>query len=114
MLTSAVSGYWCDNHRIRNHIAEVYSRTGYVLDPHGAVGSLGLDNYLSEHPGSGGFFVETAHPAKFTDIVEPLTGRPPEMPENLRQFMTGKKNAVVMEPGYGYLSEYLTGRYLPG
>ncbi|MBE0679087.1 MAG: threonine synthase, partial [Bacteroidales bacterium] len=76
--------------------------------------SLGLDRYLGDHPGSEGIFVETAHPAKFIDIVEPLIGKSPEMPDSLKGFMTGKKDAVVMQSGYGYLSEYLAGRYSLG
>jgi len=110
-LASAVSGYWFNDDMIRGHISEEFSRTGYILDPHGAVASLGLDRYLTDHPGSEGLFVETAHPAKFNDIVEPLIGRPPEMPDRLKGFMTGKKVAVVMHSGYGYLAEYLSARY---
>ncbi len=113
-LATAVSGYWFDDDMIRGHISEEFFRTGYILDPHGAVASLGLDRYLADHPGSEGLFVETAHPAKFNDIVEPLIGRPPEMPDSLKGFLTGKKDAVVMHSGYGYLAEYLSARYSPG
>ncbi|MFZ2286466.1 MAG: threonine synthase [Bacteroidales bacterium] len=110
-LAASVSGYWFDDEMIKRHISEVYSGTGYILDPHGAVASLGLDRYLGEHPGAQGIFVETAHPAKFSDIVEPLIGRIPEMPDTLKSCLTGEKKSVVMEPQYSYLSEYLAGRY---
>ena len=73
-MTSVVSGSWFDDDQVRQHIRAEYQRSGYALDPHGAIASLGLDRYLDEHPGSSGIFVETAHPAKFSDIVEPLTG----------------------------------------
>lgn len=111
LIRHSVSGYWFDDESIRQHIREEFDRTGYILDPHGAVASLGLDSYLDEHPGSSGIFVETAHPAKFTDIVEPLIGRPVEMPECLRERLTGEKQSVVMKSGYGYLADYLTERY---
>jgi len=113
-LTASVSGYWFNDAMIRDHISGEFFRTGYILDPHGAVASLGLDCYLAEHPGSEGIFVETAHPAKFSDIVEPLISRPPEMPDSLKGFMTGKKDAVALQSGYGYLSEYLADRYSLG
>ncbi len=113
-LTAAVSGYWFNDEMIRGHISSEYSRTGYILDPHGAVASLGLDRYLTENPESEGIIVETAHPAKFNDIVEPLTGKSTEMPDSLKGFMTGKKDAVVMQSGYGYLPEYLADRYSLG
>jgi threonine synthase len=107
----AVSGYWYDDDRIRQHIRDEFIRTGYILDPHGAVASLGLESYLREHPGSTGIFVETAHPAKFTDIVEPLIEKTVDMPECLRERLTGEKQSVVMKSGYSYLADYLTERY---
>mgnify|MGYP001031147853 FL=1 len=110
-IQSSVSGYWFDDDSIRQHITDVYGRSGYILDPHGAVASLGLDSYLAGHPGSSGIFVETAHPAKFSDIIEPLIGRPPEMPDNLEKFISGKKCTVAMKSGYDYLAEYLAERY---
>ncbi|KQC33067.1 threonine synthase [Nonlabens sp. YIK11] len=41
--------------------------TGYLLDPHGAVGKLALERSLKED--ELGIFVETAHPNKFQDII---------------------------------------------
>jgi len=38
------------------------------------VGYLSLDRYLNANSGFNGFFVETAHPVKFYDVVEPLVG----------------------------------------
>lgn len=113
-LRSGVSGYWFDDDRIRQHITEVHDRSGYILDPHGAVASLGLDSYLAGHPGLTGIFVETAHPAKFPDVIEPLIGRPPEMPDALKRFLSGKKFSIPVKSGYGYLEDYLKERYSLG
>ncbi len=110
-IRSSVSGYWFDDDRIRQHIREEYSRTGYILDPHGAVASLGLESYINKHPGSTGIFVETAHPAKFTHIVEPLIGVAVEMPQSLRERLTGEKQSIIMKSGYASLEEYMTERY---
>jgi len=110
-ISKAVSGFWCNDTRIRQHIKDEYIRTGYILDPHGAVASMGLDHYLGEHPQSSGIFIETAHPAKFTDVVEPLIGKPIEIPENLDGSLSGTRHYVVMKPEYKYLEEYLTERY---
>ena len=73
--------------------------------------SLGLDSYLSGHPGSSGIFVETAHPAKFTEIVEPMIEKTIAMPECLRERLNGEKQSVVMKTGYSYLADYLNERY---
>jgi len=110
-ISSSVSGFWFDDEAIREHIRDEYRRSGYILDPHGAVASLGLERYLEKHPGTSGICVATAHPAKFTGVVEPLTGTKIEMPESLRRFLSGRKQTVNMKPGAGKLEEYLNDRY---
>ena len=110
-IAKSVSGFWFDDDTIREHIGEEYRRSGYILDPHGAVASLGLNLFLENHPGTSGIFVATAHPAKFTGVVEPLTGREVEMPVRLRNFLSGSKQSVKMKPGAINLVEYLNDRY---
>ena len=53
-------------------IKDIYSRTKYIAEPHGAVGYLGLKKEMANKPNSIGVFLETAHPIKFLDTVEPL------------------------------------------
>jgi threonine synthase len=106
-----VTGYWFTDDEIRKHIASEYKQCGYLLDPHGAVGSMGLDLYLEENPSSVGIFVETAHPAKFIDVVEPVTGVRPELPESLKSVLPHKKEALLIKPEYRYLEEYLNSAY---
>ena len=110
-MASKVSGFWFDDDQIRQHIREEYERSGYILDPHGAVASLGLESYLEDHPNSTGIFVATAHPAKFREIVEPLIGTTLTMPGNLKKFLTGRKESIVMKPGYNNLEVFLKERY---
>jgi threonine synthase len=110
-MTSVVSGSWFDDDQVRQHIRAEYQRSGYILDPHGAIASLGLDSYLDDHPGTSGIIVETAHPTKFSDIVEPLTGNTLPVPASLQGFLTGNKETLFMKPGYNHLEEYLRNRY---
>jgi threonine synthase len=42
-----------------------------IAEPHGAVGYLGLKKELLNYPNAIGIFLETAHPIKFLDVVEP-------------------------------------------
>ncbi|MGZ9676122.1 threonine synthase [Flavobacterium sp. GNP001] len=48
----------------------IFEKSGYVAEPHGAVGYLGLKQELQNHPDAIGIFLETAHPIKFLDTVE--------------------------------------------
>lgn len=51
-------------------MAQVKEQTGYVLDPHGAVGWAAMDHLRTEWEGHPGILLETAHPAKFAEVVE--------------------------------------------
>ncbi|MCI0523452.1 MAG: threonine synthase [Bacteroidales bacterium] len=110
-IASKISGYWFDDDRIRNHIRDEHQRSGYILDPHGAVASLGLESYIRDHPGTEGILAATAHPAKFSEVVEPIIGEKLSVPSSLNRFLLGKKLSVPMKSGYHYLREYLTERY---
>lgn len=49
----------------------IYDIDGYISEPHGAIGYLGLKKELKNQQNAIGIFLETAHPIKFLDIVEP-------------------------------------------
>jgi threonine synthase len=53
-------------------IKDIYKQTKYIAEPHGAVGYLGLKKEMAKQTNSVGVFLETAHPIKFLDTVEPL------------------------------------------
>jgi len=83
-----LAGCYFNDDETRAAIAEVYRNSGYILDPHGAVGYLGIQNYLARHPEiDTGIFLETAHPAKFRDIVEPVIGATVPIPDRLKKFL---------------------------
>lgn len=81
----------------------------YLLDPHGAVAYLALEAYLLQHPDAAGFFLATAHPVKFPEVVEPLVGRPVEVPAALHYLLEKPKQSVKLEPTYEALRNWLLG-----
>jgi threonine synthase len=87
-------------------IKRVYEQTGYLLDPHGAVGYLALEQYLAQHGGNG-IFLETAHPVKFPEAVERITGKPITMPAAVKAIMDAPKKSEVMDPSYEKLKAFL-------
>jgi len=76
---------------VRETIRRVYETRGYLLDPHSAIGYLGLKGLdgqegrdrHGERDGRMGIFLATAHPAKFAEIVEPIVGGAIEKPKPL-------------------------------
>ncbi|WP_109831458.1 threonine synthase [Reichenbachiella versicolor] len=90
-----LAGYAYDDKQTGECIKQVKDDTGYLLDPHGAVGYLGLKEYMNDYPAEVGVFLETAHPAKFGDVVEPIINEPVVMPDRLKAYAEGTK---VAEP----------------
>ena len=105
-LKNVLSAYSFDDEVTRNAIKQVYSETGYTMDPHGAVGYLGLQEFLKVHPDYYGTFLETAHPVKFLDTVEQSIGVKIELPENIRELMHKEKKSLQIS-GYEDLKGYL-------
>ncbi len=65
-------------------IREIYRETGYVLDPHSAVGVAAAEMLRHDLPEGPIVCLATAHPAKFPEAVSRAIGREPERPERLR------------------------------
>ena len=106
-LKALISSYSFTDDQTRDAMLQVYQSTGYVMDPHGAVGYLGLKEYLRQNPGQQGVFLETAHPVKFLEVVEPVLGIKIEYPEQIRAVIDRKKEAAFIRT-YGELKEFLT------
>ena len=107
-ISAEISGVSYNDEEIRETVKEAYTRTGYLLDPHGACGYRALREMLAED--EVGFFLETAHPAKFLNTVEEVIGKEIEIPEKLQHFMRGTKESVMMKPDFATLKEFLMSR----
>ncbi|MBO4612425.1 MAG: threonine synthase [Bacteroidaceae bacterium] len=104
-ITKDISGATYTDEQIADTIRQCLADTGYQLDPHGACGYRALKEGL--RPGEIGFFLETAHPAKFKDTVEKITGCPVEIPARLAAFMQGQKQSVSMSRDFSDFKSYL-------
>lgn len=107
-LVKDISGYSFNDAQTKAAIRSTYDETGYVLDPHGAVGYLGLKQYLQQHEGTG-IFLETAHPAKFKDVVDEVIGNV-DVPERLAKYMHEEKKSLEMSKDFNAFKEFLEGR----
>ena len=88
-------------------IGNVFRQQHYLTDPHGAVGYLALLRYLSVHREEKGIFLETAHPVKFPEAVERITGQPVALPAAFLPLMEAEKRSTFIRPNYADLKEYL-------
>ena len=104
-ISGLISGAAYSDEQIAETLKDTYRRTGYLLDPHGACGYRALREGLQ--PTEQGVFLETAHPAKFRDTVEAITGDAVVVPEKLQAFMRGTKQSVPMTAQFDDFKAYL-------
>ena len=86
---------------------DIYARTKYIAEPHGAIGYLGLKKEMEKQPNSVGVFLETAHPIKFLDTVEPLLNLKLPIPTQIESVL-GKEKISVKIGTYEELKAFLT------
>lgn len=94
-------GYWFNDDQTRLAMKEVHDRYGYVIDPHGAVGYLAHKEYFQSSKESAlGIILETAHPSKFLDVVEPALDTKVDIPERLAILKNKTKVATPMTTSF--------------
>lgn len=104
-ISAEISGCTYDDDQIAETLKETYKQTGYLLDPHGAVGYRSLLEGLNDE--EIGVFLETAHPAKFKETVENIIGEKVAIPSKLAAFMKGQKSTVKMTSSFASFKKYL-------
>ena len=97
LLRSLSGSSWTDR-ETRACIRDLWRRRGIAIDPHTAVGLLGLRRELRDRPGAEGVVLATAHPAKFAETVEPLIGREVPIPPGIARVMDRPRRSVTIKP----------------
>ena len=110
-LRNVLTGYSITDDETRAVIKDVYTQFNYLPDPHGAVGYLALQRYLQQHSNDKGIFLETAHPVKFYDVVEPVINEQVPVPDAIQAQLQLKKQSHVMAPDYEELKSLLITKF---
>ncbi|ACL55312.1 threonine synthase [Methylobacterium nodulans] len=91
-------------------IRETYRSTGYVLDPHSAIGVRAGRRLLDADPATPVVALATAHAAKFPDAVEAATGQRPALPPHLADLMTRRERFAVLPNDEGAVERFIRER----
>jgi threonine synthase len=91
-LRADVRVHSVDDDATRERIRRVHAETGYVLDPHGAVGWQAMVRTRGATPGPW-VVLATAHPWKFPEVVESVTGCGVATPEGMAAHLAGPERA---------------------
>jgi threonine synthase len=124
------AAYWLDDKGTIKAIDDCHARTGYILDPHGAVAwqawndirhgamerllageanPVGEPGLIANIPAwapyivekqAVGIVLETAHPAKFGETVKFACGREPSLPDRLEKVLKLPDHAIPISADY--------------
>jgi len=116
-MAGRIEGRSVTDTRTLETMKRMYDEHGQMMDPHTAVGVAAALDHLESAAASGApvagpesprvIVLSTAHPAKFSDIVQKATGKLPEMPERLARCLSLPKQSVPIGTRLSELSEYL-------
>lgn len=101
-LRGELDGFRCDDALIRRTIDDLYERYGYRSDPHSAVGYA-----ASAVRSDAGFYLSTAHPAKFGEVIAAVTGAKVPLPEQLAGLDVNPAFSRPMDPDLGALESFV-------
>ena len=100
-ILKIIESYSISDVLIEEGIREVYRKYGYLIDPHGAVGYQALKDVKNRSDNKNhSIILETAHPAKFLDIVSPVIDKNIDMPDRLQECLKKQKNSILVSDDY--------------
>ena len=136
-IRKMIAGYWLDDEGTMASISNCSYKTGYTIDPHGAVAWKAWDDIRNgamddllrgkktpiNKPGLVnskpewakdlvakkciGIILETAHPAKFGETVKKALGQSPLLPERLEKVLNLPDNSIPMKADYSKFKEWI-------
>jgi threonine synthase len=101
-----VTAVWVSDDETEACIADVFRRTGYVLDPHTAVG-VRAHGQVVRGVGTPTVVLATAHPAKFPEVVEAAIGRGVPLPHGIASVMEAEEHMEEIAAELGALGAAL-------
>ena len=105
-LKNDLHSYSFTDNQTREAMLDLYKNYNYIADPHGAVGYLGCKSYLKQNSNLLCIFLETAHPVKFLDVVEPVIEKSIDFPPQIQSVIHKTKEATFIR-SYSELKSFL-------
>jgi threonine synthase len=102
VLRTEIEGFASTDQQIRSAIKDIYDRYGYISDPHSATGYN-----AAKHFDAKGFWLSTAHAAKFGEVIESTLGIAPAIPERLAKLLGRPKVSTPMAADSALLKEFV-------
>lgn len=105
-----MTAYSFSDYQTIDSIQKIWKNTGYMLDPHGAIAYLGLEQYFNKKGRDSstiGVFLATAHPVKFVNKFPQKLRSQICIPETLKPMMKKNKKISRISKDYSTFKRYL-------
>ena len=105
-----ISGFSYNDKKTKEAIRKLFTSQDYLIDPHSAIGYLGLKEYMEDNDNNiNGIFISTAHSIKFKNVVEDTISSKIKYPNSVIKIMNKEKQSQSIE-NYSELKEILLNR----
>ncbi len=93
----------------KEEIKRIFDKFNYLIDPHGAVGFLALENFAKKNnkENYNGIVLETAHPAKFMDVMQTVTNKNISIPDRLKNCLQKENKSIKISNKFEDFKEFL-------
>jgi len=110
-MAKYITAFSFSDEQTRKAMQKIFLEKSYVLDPHGAVAYLGWEEFIKQEKSSCyGIILETAHPAKFIDVVEDTLEVEVFLPDALKLLKDKEIRSVKLSKKYDELYQFLKDR----
>ncbi len=108
-IRKEIKGFWFNDIQNEELMRDIYKSHNYIADPHGAIGYGAIKSYNQIYKESKNIsiFLETAHPVKFMDVVEPILNIKIEIPDQLKGVLEQKKQSIILDSNFSSFKSFL-------
>jgi len=108
LIKKDISSWSFSDDETKDCIQNIHNNFDYLIDPHTAIGVLGLNEYREKtNSRTKGIVLSTAHPGKFADVIEPIIGENIPLTDSLQIAMEKEKISIKMSKKFSDLKDYL-------
>ncbi len=101
------TAFRADDAQTKATIKSIYDETGYILDPHTAVGMTGALEMAVTNKNENIISLACAHPAKFPDAVEDAIATRPPLPSHLSDLLDRTEHMTRIDNDIENVQQYI-------
>lgn len=108
-LKADFAAYKVDDAATIAAMQKIYTDTGYLADPHSAIGIKAAQDFMAENPGNSHATIAlaTAHPAKFDDALAKANLPKAQLPGHLSDLMSREEKQYLLNNDYNALLNFI-------